>query len=172
VVNHAMAHNGLPFLHRIVVSSARAGSAAWEPLTDVLITARVVDGFGTPTTYATTARSGFCWRATCDPRDWTGFRTSADVKARPSTDIALSEIANAMVYVAGSGDGHRLRRAVPADVQAVRREPPDRAGPGRLAEAVGRSRPGAARGANRREHGATDPRLSGPSPACRTFLGV
>ena len=47
VVNHAMAHNGLPFLHRIVVSYGGAGSAASEPLTDVLITARVVDAFGT-----------------------------------------------------------------------------------------------------------------------------
>ena len=46
VVNHAMAHNGLPFLHRIVVSSGGAGSEASEPLTDVLITARVVDAFG------------------------------------------------------------------------------------------------------------------------------
>ena len=40
VVNHAMAHNGLPFLHRLVVSSP-------APLADVLITARVVDAFGT-----------------------------------------------------------------------------------------------------------------------------
>ena len=32
VVNHAMAHNGLPFLHRLVVSSS-------APLTGVLITA-------------------------------------------------------------------------------------------------------------------------------------
>ncbi|HEU4546829.1 MAG TPA: DUF4011 domain-containing protein, partial [Microlunatus sp.] len=39
VVNHAMAHNGLPFLHRLVVSSSSA-------LADVLITARVVDAFG------------------------------------------------------------------------------------------------------------------------------
>ncbi len=39
VVNHAMAHNGLPFLHRLVVSSA-------VPLADVLLTARVVDVFG------------------------------------------------------------------------------------------------------------------------------
>ena len=39
VVNHAMAHNGLPFLHRLVVSSSAA-------LADVLITARVVDAFG------------------------------------------------------------------------------------------------------------------------------
>ena len=40
VVNHAMAHNGLPFLHRVVV-------AAEELLAEVLVTARVVDDFGT-----------------------------------------------------------------------------------------------------------------------------
>lgn len=40
VVNHAMAHNGLPFLHRIVVASA-------DPLAEVLVTARLVDDFGT-----------------------------------------------------------------------------------------------------------------------------
>ena len=39
VVNHAMAHNGLPFLHRLVVSSS-------TPLAEVLVTARVVDSFG------------------------------------------------------------------------------------------------------------------------------
>lgn len=39
VVNHAMAHNGLPFLHRISV-------AATEPLSEVMVTARVVDAFG------------------------------------------------------------------------------------------------------------------------------
>ncbi len=39
-VNHAMAHNGLPFLHRLVVAST-------EPLAEVLVSARVVDAFGT-----------------------------------------------------------------------------------------------------------------------------
>ncbi|HEY5981419.1 MAG TPA: DUF4011 domain-containing protein, partial [Microlunatus sp.] len=49
VVNHAMAHNGLPFLHRIVVSRGGAGAPATSsgPVTDVLIMARVVDAFGT-----------------------------------------------------------------------------------------------------------------------------
>ena len=48
---------------------------------------------------------GFCWPASRDPLDWTGFRVSADVKARPLTDIALLEIANAMAYVAGRAMG-------------------------------------------------------------------
>ncbi|HEY5785718.1 MAG TPA: DUF3320 domain-containing protein, partial [Microlunatus sp.] len=48
---------------------------------------------------------GFCWPATRDPLDWTAFRVSADVKARPLSDIALLEIANAMAYVAGQAMG-------------------------------------------------------------------
>ena len=40
VVNHAMAHNGLPFLHRIVVAAA-------AELADLEVTAQVVDDFGT-----------------------------------------------------------------------------------------------------------------------------
>ena len=39
-VNQAMAHNGLPFLHRIAIGSA-------GPLTDVRVEVRVVDAFGT-----------------------------------------------------------------------------------------------------------------------------
>jgi hypothetical protein len=48
---------------------------------------------------------GFCWPPARDPLDWTGFRVSADVKARPLSDIALLEIANAMAYVAGQAMG-------------------------------------------------------------------
>jgi hypothetical protein len=48
---------------------------------------------------------GFCWPRTRDPLDWTGFRVSADVKARPLPDIALLEIVNAMAYVAGQAMG-------------------------------------------------------------------
>ncbi|HVK34697.1 MAG TPA: DUF3320 domain-containing protein, partial [Microlunatus sp.] len=48
---------------------------------------------------------GFCWPAVRDPLDWTGFRVSADIKARPLADIALLEIANAMAYVAGQAMG-------------------------------------------------------------------
>lgn len=40
VVNHAMAHNGLPFLHRISVATT-------ERLAEVMISVRVVDDFGT-----------------------------------------------------------------------------------------------------------------------------
>ena len=38
-VNHAMAHNGLPFLYRLVVDAS-------EPLEQVLLAVRVVDAFG------------------------------------------------------------------------------------------------------------------------------
>ena len=48
---------------------------------------------------------GFCWPPDRDPLDWTGFRTSDDLKARPLTDIALVEIANAMAYVAAQAMG-------------------------------------------------------------------
>ncbi len=48
---------------------------------------------------------GFCWPGVRDPLDWTGFRTSEDIKARPITDIALVEISNAMAYVATQAMG-------------------------------------------------------------------
>jgi len=48
---------------------------------------------------------GFCWPLARDPLDWTDFRTSGDLKARPLTDIALVEIANAMSYVAALAMG-------------------------------------------------------------------
>jgi hypothetical protein len=48
---------------------------------------------------------GFLWPAGRDPRSWTGFRTSDDLKARPLSDIALLEIANAMGYVAAQAMG-------------------------------------------------------------------
>ena len=48
---------------------------------------------------------GFCWPPSRDPLDWTGFRTSDDIKARPITDIALLEIANAMAHVATQAMG-------------------------------------------------------------------
>jgi len=37
--------------------------------------------------------------------DWTGFRTSDDIKTRPIADIAQLEIANAMAYVATQAMG-------------------------------------------------------------------
>jgi hypothetical protein len=48
---------------------------------------------------------GFCWPASRDPRDWTGFRVSDDPKNRPLTDIALREIADAMAFVAARAMG-------------------------------------------------------------------
>lgn len=48
---------------------------------------------------------GFCWPPGRDPLDWTSFRTSDDIKARPITDIALLEIANAMAHVATQAMG-------------------------------------------------------------------
>ncbi|WP_344803853.1 DUF4011 domain-containing protein [Microlunatus ginsengisoli] len=48
---------------------------------------------------------GFVWPAERDPRDWTGFRTSDDLKVRPLADIALVEIANAMAHVAAQAMG-------------------------------------------------------------------
>jgi hypothetical protein len=48
---------------------------------------------------------GFLWPASRDPVDWMGFRVSGDVKARPLTDIALLEIANAMAYLAAQAMG-------------------------------------------------------------------
>jgi hypothetical protein len=47
----------------------------------------------------------FLWPAGRSPRDWTGFRASDDLKARPLTDIALIEIANAMAFVATQAMG-------------------------------------------------------------------
>ena len=54
---------------------------------------------------AATARRASSGRPTAIPQDWTGFRASDDLKARPLTDIALIEIANAMAYVAGQAMG-------------------------------------------------------------------
>jgi len=48
---------------------------------------------------------GFLWPASRDPRGWTGFRVSDDPRARPLSDIALIEIANAMGYVAARAMG-------------------------------------------------------------------
>ncbi|HET9648578.1 MAG TPA: DUF4011 domain-containing protein [Microlunatus sp.] len=48
---------------------------------------------------------GFLWPAERGPQDWTGFRTSSDIKLRPLGDIALVEIANAMAAVAGQAMG-------------------------------------------------------------------
>jgi hypothetical protein len=50
-------------------------------------------------------QEGFLWPAARDPRDWTGFRVSQDLKARPLTDVALIEIANAMAHVAAQAMG-------------------------------------------------------------------
>jgi hypothetical protein len=47
----------------------------------------------------------FLWPSTRGPQDWSGFRTSDDIKVRPLTDIALLEIANAMAYVATQAMG-------------------------------------------------------------------
>ena len=115
---------------------------------------------------------GFCWPASRDPLDWTGFRVSADVKARPLTDIALLEIANAMAYVAGQAMGigtDELYRQTYKLFGGNRLTEPVRA---RLAEAlrVGAG-PGAAGGTGWGGHGVTEPRLSGPSPACRACGG-
>ena len=47
VVNHAMAHNGLPFLHRLVVSWGGTDATGTAPApTGLVIRARVVDTFG------------------------------------------------------------------------------------------------------------------------------
>ncbi|MFT4163874.1 MAG: DUF3320 domain-containing protein [Microlunatus sp.] len=48
---------------------------------------------------------GFCWPTGRDPLDWSGFRISDDIKARPITDVALLEIANAMAHVATKAMG-------------------------------------------------------------------
>jgi hypothetical protein len=48
---------------------------------------------------------GFCWPPDRDPLNWTGFRASDDLKARPLSDIALLEIANAMASVAAQAMG-------------------------------------------------------------------
>jgi hypothetical protein len=48
---------------------------------------------------------GFLWPAGRSPQDWTGFRVSDDLKARPLGDIALIEIANAMASVAAQAMG-------------------------------------------------------------------
>ncbi len=58
-----------------------------------------------PQSVARDREEGFCWPPERDPLDWIGFRTSDDQKARPLTDIALLEIANAMAYVAGQAMG-------------------------------------------------------------------
>ena len=48
---------------------------------------------------------GFLWPPDRSPRDWTGFRASDDLKARPLAEIALLEIANGMVYVSAQAMG-------------------------------------------------------------------
>ena len=58
-----------------------------------------------PQSVARDREEGFCWPPDRDPLDWIGFRTSDDLKARPLTDIALLEIANAMASVAGQAMG-------------------------------------------------------------------